>query len=262
MADETQVSAEELRNATLKGVRWISATRLAFEFVAAAGAIVLAHLVPPADYGRFAIALVLPEIALSLVNEGLGTPLVQRKELERGHIEGTMAVGVLGGLILTILTYFLAPLIAGPLFGNDTAALFQLYSPVFTIAGVMIVPLAILQRRLEFDRIGISEVASAAATTLVSVALALAGLNAKAYVLGSLAGIAAWAVVLLLLARTWPGSAPATPTTRSSARSSPPPRSASTTAPSRSASNTSASSAGSSPGSPSRSTRGPRTWPS
>ncbi len=202
MADETQVSAEELRNATLKGVRWISATRLTFEFVAAAGAVVLAHLVPPADYGRFAIALVLPEIALSLVNEGLGTPLVQRKQLNHRHLEGTMAVGVVGGLILSVLTYFLAPLIAGPLFGDDTAELFQLYSPVFMIAGVMIVPLAILQRRLEFDRIGISEVASAAATTLVSVGLALAGLDAKAYVIGSLAGIAAWAVVLLLLART------------------------------------------------------------
>jgi O-antigen/teichoic acid export membrane protein len=202
MADDPQVSAEELRDATLKGVRWISATRLAFEFVAAAGAVVLAHLVPPADYGRFAIALVLPEIALSLVNEGLGTPLVQRRHVEQGHLDGTMALGVLGGLILSLLTYFLSPLVAGPLFGDDTAALFQLYSPVFTIAGVMIVPLAILQRRLEFDRIGISEVASAAATTLVSVGLALAGMNAKAYVLGSLAGIATWAVVLLALART------------------------------------------------------------
>jgi O-antigen/teichoic acid export membrane protein len=199
---EPQVSSQELRDATLKGVRWISVTRLAFEFVAAAGAVVLAHLVPPADYGRFAIALVLPEIALSLVNEGLGTPLVQRKELDRRHIEGTMAVGVFGGLLLTALTFFLAPLVAGPLFGDDTAALFQLYSPVFVIAGVMIVPLALLQRRLEFQRIGLSEVASAAATTLVSVVLAIAGLNAKAYVLGSLAGIAAWAVVLLLLART------------------------------------------------------------
>jgi lipopolysaccharide exporter len=202
MADETQVSAEELRDATLKGVRWISATRLGFEFVAAAGAVVLAHLVPPAAYGRFAIALVLSEIALSLVNEGLGTPLVQRKELTHRHIESTMAMGLIGGLLMTIGTYFLSPLIAGPLFGDDTAALFQLFSPVFMLAGVMIVPLAILQRRLEFDKIGISEVISAAATTLVSVALALMGLDAQAYVLGSLAGVAAWAIALLWLART------------------------------------------------------------
>ena len=89
MADEAQVSRGELREATLEGVRWISATRLAFEIVAVAGAVVLAHLVPPAEYGRFAIALVIPEIALSLVNEGLGTPLFApascHPSAHRGH---------------------------------------------------------------------------------------------------------------------------------------------------------------------------------
>jgi O-antigen/teichoic acid export membrane protein len=201
---EQQISRSELREATLEGVRWISATRLAFEIVAVAGAVVLAHLVPPADYGRFAIALVIPEIALSLVNEGLGTPLVRHKALTERHAEGTMAIGVAGGLILTALTYFLAPLLTTPLFGAGTTELIQLYSPVFTIAGVMIVPLAMLQRRLEFNRIGISEVVSAAVTTVVSIALALAGLDGEAFVLGSLAGIFAWAAVLLVFAGSTP----------------------------------------------------------
>lgn len=204
MSDEAQVSRSELREATLEGVRWISATRLAFEIVAVAGAVVLAHLVPPAEYGRFAIALVIPEIALSLVNEGLGTPLVRHQAVTHRHTEGTMAIGVAGGLALTALTYFVAPLITTPLFGATTSELIQLYSPVFTIAGVMIVPLAMLQRRLEFNRIGISEVISAAVTTVVSIALALAGLDAEAFVLGSIAGIFAWAAVLLVFAGSTP----------------------------------------------------------
>jgi lipopolysaccharide exporter len=200
MADEGQVSRGELREATLDGVRWISITRIAFEIVAMAGAVVLAHLVPPADYGRFAIALVVSEIALSLVNEGLGTPLVQRETLTRRHIEGTAAVGLAGGLILTVLTLYAVPLITTPLFGAQTTELFRLYSPVFTFAGLMIVPLAILQRRLEFQRIGISEVAAAAAGTVTSVGLALAGFDAEAYVFGSLAGTATWLLVLAAFA--------------------------------------------------------------
>lgn len=200
MADGEHVSRSELREATLEGVRWISITRIAFELVAAAGAVVLAHLVPPAAYGRFAIALVVSEIALSLVNEGLGTPLVQRQTLTRRHLEGTAAVGLIGGLILTALTLYVAPLITTPLFGAQTTELFRLYSPVFTFAGLMIVPLAILQRRLEFQRIGLSEVASVAAGTITSVALALAGYDAEAYVFGSLAGTAAWLIVLAIFA--------------------------------------------------------------
>lgn len=202
MADEEQVSRSELREATLDGVRWITITRFAFEIVAAAGAVVLAHLVPPAAYGRFAIALVVSEVALSLVNEGLGTPVVQRQTLTHRHIEGTAAVGLAGGLLLTALTFFVSPLIATPLFGESTAELFQLYSPVFTITGLMIVPLAVLQRRLEFQRIGISEVASVAVGTTTSVALALVGFDAEAYVLGSLAGIAAWGLTLFIFARS------------------------------------------------------------
>jgi PST family polysaccharide transporter/lipopolysaccharide exporter len=205
MAEQQQeVSRSELREATLEGVRWISATRLAFEVVAVVGAVVMAHLVPPAAYGRFAIALVVPEIALSLVNEGLGTPLVRHHGPTSRHTEGTMAVGVAGGLALTALTYFVAPLVTTPLFGEATTELIRLYSPVFTIAGVMIVPLAMLQRRLEFNRIGLSEVISAAVTTVVSIVLALLGLDAEAFVLGSIAGIFAWAAVLLVFAGATP----------------------------------------------------------
>jgi O-antigen/teichoic acid export membrane protein len=203
-ADDSQVSPEELRDKTLNGVRWISATRLAFELVAAAGAVVLAHLIPPAEYGRYAIVLFLPEIALSLVNEGLGIPLVQRKTITGRHVEATTALGLAIGAALTAITFFLAPIVADPLFGKNMSELFQLYSPVFIVAGLLIVPLAMLQRRLDFNRIGISEVVSAAVTTAVSVVLALLGLDAKAYVLGGLAGLLAWALMLMFTAGVSP----------------------------------------------------------
>ncbi len=201
-ADRAEVSRGELREAAFAGVRWISATRMVVEVVAIAGAVVLAHLVPPAAYGRVAIAVMVPELALALVNEGLGTPLVQRQSLTRRHVEGTAAVGLLGGIVLAALTYFVAPLVTTPLFGAQTTELFQLYAPVFVITGLMIVPLAMLQRRLEFNRIGASEVAGTLVGTGASVALAVAGLDAGAFVLGRMAGIAVWTLVLFWFART------------------------------------------------------------
>ena len=201
-ADAPEVSRGELREAALAGVRWISATRMVVEVVAISGGVVLAHLVPPAAYGRVAIAVMVPELALALVNEGLGTPLVQRRSLTRRHVEGTAAVGLLGGIVLAGLTYFVAPLVTTPLFGAQTTDLFQLYAPIFIITGLMIVPLAMLQRRLEFNRIGVSEVASTLVATAASVGLAVVGLQAEAFVLGRMAGIAAWTLVLFYFART------------------------------------------------------------
>ena len=67
------------------------------------------------------------------------------------------------------------------------------------IAAVGIVPLAMLERRLDFRRISMIEIAGVLVGALTSVALALAGLNAQAYVLGALAGMVAWAGLLVVL---------------------------------------------------------------
>ena len=203
-ADDPRVSKAELRDATLNALRWVSLARVVCEFLALAGAVVMAHLVPPAAYGEFAIALVIRELAISLASQGIGTPLVQRQGLTRHHVEGAMALGIFSGLALTALTYFVVPLVSAPLFGEGTAELMRLFSPAFAVTGLMIVPLATLQRRLEFNRISVSEVFGVAVGALTSVGLAVAGLDAEAYVLGSLAGLVAWALGLMVLARHVP----------------------------------------------------------
>ena len=202
--DDSLVSKAQLRDATLSGLRWVTLARIVCEFLALVAAVVLAHLVPPAAYGEFAIALVVRELAVSLASQGIGTPLVQRENLTRHHVEGAMAFGLVGGLALSLLTYFAVPIVSVPLFGEATTELMRLFAPAFAITGLMVVPLSTLQRHLEFNRISISEVIGVAVGALVSVVLALVGLNAQAYVLGSLAGLVAWAIVLLILARHVP----------------------------------------------------------
>ena len=84
-----------------------------------------------------------------------------------------------------------------PLFGEPTTELFRLLSPAFVIAAVGIVPLAMLERRLDFRRISIIEIAGVLAGALTSVALAWRaerpGLRAR-----RLAGMVAWAGLLVV----------------------------------------------------------------
>jgi O-antigen/teichoic acid export membrane protein len=54
------------------GVRWSAIARITSEVAGFASAVVLAHLIPPAEFGRVAIALILSVLATGLTNEGFG----------------------------------------------------------------------------------------------------------------------------------------------------------------------------------------------
>ena len=170
-----------------------------------AAGVLLAHLVPPDEFGRVALTIVVSELALALANQGAGSVLVQWRVVDRAHVEATATLALAVGIPLTLATLFLAPFVTTPLFGEQTTHLFQLMSPAFTIAAIGIVPLAMLERELDFRRISVIEIATVAVGATVSVALAVIGLEAEAYVLGSLTGLAVWAALLVIVG---PGAFP------------------------------------------------------
>ncbi len=200
------MSRSSLKEDALEGVRWVALARVAAEAVAFGGGVVLAHLVPPDEFGRLAVTVIVSELALALAAEGIGTPLVARRSVDRRHLESAALLGLCFGLALAAATLLLAEPVAGRLFGAESVVLFQLLAPMWVIAGLRIVPQAYLQRQLDFRRLAIVEVAGGLVSAIVAVALAAAaGLDAQAYVLGALAG-ACVTLGLLLAAtpRAWP----------------------------------------------------------
>jgi O-antigen/teichoic acid export membrane protein len=158
----------------------------------------MAHLVPPAEFGRVAVTVVASELALAVANEGAGSALVQRRTLERGHVQAAAMLALAVGVVLTLMTLLVVPFATTPLFGERTTELFQLCSPTFTIAAVGIIPLAMLERQLDFRRISMIEIATVLVAAVTSVTLAVLGLDAEAYILGMVAGMAVWAVLLVI----------------------------------------------------------------
>jgi O-antigen/teichoic acid export membrane protein len=188
------VSRAGLRSAAIEGVRWMALARLVAEVLTLGSSVALAHLVSPRQFGMLAVAVIVRELALMTANEGVGSPLVQRREVTQAHLEAGVLLAVSMGLGFSLLTLLVVPLITVPLFGAPTTQLFRLFAPSFVLVGVMIVPLAQLQRELRFRRIGGIEVCGVFVSAGVSLGLAIAGLEAKAYVLGMLAGLAVLAV--------------------------------------------------------------------
>lgn len=185
--ENSQISRQELREATLAGVRWTMLGRLGAEVFTFMSAVALARLIEPAEFGRVAVALIVPTIAASLLAQGFGSPVVQRKSLERAHLEVALLMSIVTGLLLLITCVLLAAPVFTPLFGDRTSDLIVLTAPVFLLGGLGVVPQALLQRRLDFRRLSTIEVVTILCGAGSAVALAtFAGLDAEAVILGAL----------------------------------------------------------------------------
>ena len=73
----------DLRAAAVHGLRWTAMTRPAIEIVLLGSMVVLARLISPADFGRFAVTIVFVELARPDPGEGVGSALVQRETATR-----------------------------------------------------------------------------------------------------------------------------------------------------------------------------------
>jgi lipopolysaccharide exporter len=194
------LSNDELVGAAAEGLRWIAYSRLAIELLLLGSMVVLARLIPPAAFGVFAVIVIVQELALTLPMEGVGGALVQRKEISREHLQAGLAASVAIGFGLALLTVGISFAAVGPIFGQETKTLMIATAPYFVLGGVYAVPIAVLRRRLDFRRMSILEITMNATRALVTLGLAIVGLNAPALVFGGMAGMALGLLVALVFA--------------------------------------------------------------
>jgi O-antigen/teichoic acid export membrane protein len=188
-------SGEELSRAAAHGLRWSAISRPTVELVQLGSIVVLARLIAPAEFGRFAIATIGQEVALLLVTGGLSIALVQRKTLDREHAQTGMALALIAGLAMIALTLGAASAIVAPVFGARTAVLVRLMTPLCLIEALATMPMVNLRRRMAFRRLSELEVLNTVVRVAICIGLAFIGLGGVALVLGIVGGALAAAIV-------------------------------------------------------------------
>jgi PST family polysaccharide transporter len=200
MADT--LSNDELTEATADGLRWITYARVGTELLLLVSMVVLARVIPPAAFGMFALVLIVQELAVNVPSEGVASALVQRRSIDRRHLEGGLALSLAIGAVLALVSLCAAFVLVDPLFGPETAELVALASPWFLFGALATVPMAVLRRRLDFRRLSLLGLVQSSVRSAVSILLAVAfGLDASALVLGGIAGVACFVAVAITFVR-------------------------------------------------------------
>lgn len=149
---------------------------------------ILARLLTPADFGYIAMATVLTELAALFSNFGFASVLIQRRVINRLHVDTVFWASTALGLLLGASIYLAAPL-AEALYGEAvTKDILRFMSLPFIFAGMVVIHSALLTRLMRFRTIFLIDITAVVARILTAISMAFLGFGVWSLVAGSLAG--------------------------------------------------------------------------
>ena len=180
----------------IRSAWWMSGSHLIAQLCAYAALLVVARLVPPSSFGQVAAGTAILYIAILFMDSGTQGSIVVRRDLTPASLRRALLRCVGMGLAISgILALLAGPLTRAFAGGGSSAvlAVLGLGVPLYALA---VVPMALLQRSLEFRHLGRAWAVANVVSGVAAVAAAALGAGVWALVVRQLA----WCAGLALLA--------------------------------------------------------------
>jgi O-antigen/teichoic acid export membrane protein len=181
------VEAAVVAKRARRGISWNLVGAVSTNLMRVVVIAVLGRALTSADFGIVAAALSVNVILFSIRDVGVGQALVQRKELDDGHVETAFALSLYLGLALAVVLLAAAPWIADLYAIPEATDVMRALGLLFAFRGLSATSRVLCQRELRFRAIALIDAVSFAVGSLVSIGCALAHLGPWSLVLGYLA---------------------------------------------------------------------------
>jgi PST family polysaccharide transporter len=182
------LAAPELAARVRRGLSWSFVSTVAARSGGLLSGIVLARVLSPADFGVFAVALVVLVLLSNLNDLGVEQTLVRWPGSLR-QVAPTASTVIFGFSFLLFLAFFLAaPAISRELGAPEASGIIRLLSVGLLINGVAAVPSALLTRSFAQDKKTYADLTGFVVGTGLTIVLALLGLGAWSLAWGRLVG--------------------------------------------------------------------------
>ncbi|MGG7517680.1 lipopolysaccharide biosynthesis protein [Allorhizobium undicola] len=167
---------------------------------------ILSRLLSPEDFGLMAAVGPIAAFVALFQNLGLQQAIVQRKDISELHLNQVFWISTFVGLLCTGVMLLISPLVA--LFYGDgrmTGITMAAAMPVF-LGSMAALPLALMNRRLQFGQLAINDVLSGAIGLIVTAVCAYLGLRYWSLAIGPIAAAAVVLAASWWTTRWMPGS--------------------------------------------------------
>lgn len=181
-------SSKDLRSQAARGVVWTGGGQLIRQLVQVGGQLALVRLLVPDDFGVLGMALFFVGIGQLLADFGVGSAIVQARSDDRVMLSSCFWLNVVIAAALTVVVLTISPLIAIYYKREDVGPIVSVLSLNLLLAGVMVVPTALLNRDMRFADLARSQVVGSLAGALVAISLAFSGAKVWSLVAQPLVG--------------------------------------------------------------------------
>ena len=125
-----------IRDKFIKSIGWSALDQWGTRILSFVVLSILARLLEPHSFGILAVALVFTDYLEMFVSQGIGFSIIQRKELEKEHLNVAFWLNLGSGVLLGLLLLIVAPLIAKPFGKAELTKVLQSLSPLLLISGI------------------------------------------------------------------------------------------------------------------------------
>ena len=170
------------------GVLWTGAGQIARQVVQIVGSIVLARLLAPDEFGLLGMALFFVGIGQLLADFGIGSAIVQARSSDRVILSSCFWLNFGIAAALAVVMVAASPLVAAFYKRADLAVVVAVLSVNLLLAGIQVVPQALLYRDMRFADLARIQVIGGLAGAVVAITLAWFGAGVWALVAQPLVG--------------------------------------------------------------------------
>jgi O-antigen/teichoic acid export membrane protein len=194
-----------LRARLARSMFWITWSRGVLQLLTFATTLLVARILVPADYGVMALAGFWTGIAGMLAEMGLGSAIVQFRDLDRREVDTCFWITNALAVLCCTALWLGAPWIAEWFAAPRLAEVLPFLALVLPLTACRVVSDSLLRKRLALDRVSQAEVISGMVTLPVTFGCAVAGLGVWALVIGALVNPAVRSVATFAFAPWYPG---------------------------------------------------------
>lgn len=144
------MSVQSLKKKTVKGTLWSAVDNMLQCLVAFIVSIILARLISPDEYGLIGIVMIFTTVCTAVINGGFSTALIRKKEPVADDFNTTFIVNLCASIVIYLLLFFSAPLIAHFFGREELISLMRVASATLVIGALAIVQQVRLIRSIDF----------------------------------------------------------------------------------------------------------------
>jgi len=190
----------ELKQKSLRGVRWTTFSAIVTAVVGLAQVFILTRLLNAQSFALMGVINVALGLATQLVDMGFSNAILREKNPGKAQLNSFYWSNVGLGLFFALFFWFMAPLIAAffaKLPATHLIGMLRLTCPAFILSGLAMQYQTLLQKRLQFKTLSIIETISFVTGFGVTIAMAATGYDYFSLVGGVLAKVSVSTVLLI-----------------------------------------------------------------